>query len=306
LTDENGGADYPRHVQVHLNGELVPQDRARVSVFDRGYLFGDGLYEGLRSFDGHVVAMDRHIARLREGLAEARIPWDAAKMGPLTEQLLEANNAKDAFIYWQITRGVPAAGEPLRARVLTGPVTPTVMGFCYATPPLSSHAKPASKRVITTRDTRWLRGAMKSISLLGGVLGAIEASEAGTDDAILIRDGIVAEGTSSNVIVAWEDAHGTTRIATPSMQSAPILAGVTRDLLLDAVPEIESRVITQRELLEASEVMLTGTLSMVTSLVEIDGRPVGNGKPGPVAQRLIDQLRASIEQEHDAGARALR
>ncbi|HLO40397.1 MAG TPA: aminotransferase class IV [Phycisphaerales bacterium] len=290
-------ADYPRVVLVHLNGQLVPPDRARVSVFDRGFLFGDGLYEGLRSFNGRVVAMDRHVARLREGLAEARIPWDPEQMVPLTEELLEANGTRDAFIYWQITRGEPAPGEPVRARVLTGRVTPTVMGFCYATPPLSGHLKPAAKRVITTRDTRWLRGAMKSISLLGGVLGAIEASEAHTDDAILIRDGIVAEGTSSNVIVAWQDDDGATRIATPSMQSAPILAGVTRDLLLDSVPEIESRVIGQRELSRASEVMLTGTLSMVTSIVEIDGRAVGSGKPGPVAQRLLDALRMCIEQE---------
>ncbi len=268
-----------------------------VSVFDRGFLFGDGLYEGLRAFDGVVVGMDRHVHRLAEGLAEARIPWDARRMPQLTDELLAASGLKDAFIYWQITRGVPAPGEPVRARVLGGEIRPTVMGFCYPTPALESHAEPASKRVITTRDTRWLRGAMKSISLLGGVLGAIEASEAGTDDAILIRDGIVAEGTSANVFLAIPGAGGSVRLATPSLQSAPILAGVTRDLLLAAMPTIEVRSIGQQELAEASEVMLVGTLTMVTSLLSIDGRAVGDGRVGPAARRLLRTLTDVIRSE---------
>lgn len=286
---------YARHVQVHLDGKLVPQDQARVSVFDRGFLFGDGLYEGLRAFDGAVVGMDRHVARLRDGLRDARIPWDAELLVPLTEQLLDANGLDDAFIYWQITRGAPGPGEPPRARVPTGKVKPTVMGFCYATPPLGSHTEPATKRVITARDTRWLRGAMKSISLLGGVLGAIEASEAGADDAILVRDGVVAEGTSSNVFIAGTDRDGTMRIATPSLQSAPILAGVTRDLLLDAIPEIEVRSISQRELESATEIMLVGTLTMVTSILAIDGKTVGSGAVGPAARRMLQRLVEVIE-----------
>ncbi len=261
-----------------------------MSVFDRGYLMGDGLYEGLRAFDGRVVGLDRHIARLREGLEECRIPWDAAQMGPLTDELLAANGLRDAFIYWQVTRGAPGPGQPLRARVPGGAMRPIATGFCYPTPALEACTVPAIKRVITARDTRWLRGAVKSISLLGGVLSAIEAHDAGVDDAILIRDGLVAEGTSSNVMIAVAGAGGEMRLATPSLESAPILAGVTRDLLLETLPRIEVRAITAGELLGASEVMLMGTLTMVTSVAEIDGRRVGDGVPGPASGALLRTL----------------
>lgn len=285
---------------VHLNGRLIDSELATVSVFDRGFLFGDGLYEGLRSFGGAVVGMDRHIERLRAGLAEARIRWDAAQLRPLTDELLAANDLRDAFIYWQITRGSPPPGEPRRARVPSEGSTPTVFGFCYATPPIDAHGSPAARRVITCRDTRWLRGTMKSISLLGSVLAAIEAAEAGGDDAILVRDGVVAEGTSSNVFVASRDATGRPRLATPSIQSAPILAGVTRDLLLDRIPSCEARVITAEELEHADEVMMVGTLSMVCSVVEIDGRPVGSGSPGPAAEMLLGELRDVIRREQSS------
>lgn len=268
----------------------MPRDQALVSVFDRGFLFGDGLYEGLRAFDGRVVAMDLHVERLRQGLAECRIAWDAAEMAGLTDELLRANNLRDAFIYWQVTRGTPGPGQAVRGRVPAGPMMPTVMGFCYPTSGLAQNAAPAVKRAVISQDTRWLRGRVKSISLLGGVLAAIEAHEHGADDAILVRDGLVAEGTSSNVFVALEDGFGGTRIATPSLQSAPILAGVTRDLLLAADPAIEERSISVRELVEAREIMLAGTLSMVTSVVEIGGRPVGTGRPGPCAAGLLELL----------------
>ncbi|MBL8963922.1 MAG: aminotransferase class IV [Phycisphaeraceae bacterium] len=285
---------------VHLNGSLIESRLATVSVFDRGFLFGDGLYEGLRAFGGRVVGMDRHVERLRAGLAEARIDWDAARLKDLTDELLAANGLRDAFIYWQVTRGTPPPGSPWRARVPAHGSIPTILGFCYATPTVDSHQAPAPRRVITVRDTRWLRGTMKSISLLGSVLAAIEAAEAGTDDAILIRDGVVAEGTSSNVFVALRDASGRPRLATPSIQSAPILAGVTRDILIDRVPSCEVRTITADELAAADEVMLVGTLTMVASVVEIDRVPVGDGAPGPAASMLLGVLREVIGSEQSA------
>ena len=185
---------------------------------------------------------------------------------------------------------------------VSGNVQPTVLGFCYPTPVLAAHREPAAKTVITARDTRWLRGTRKSISLLGGVLGAIEASEAGAEDAILIRDGVVAEGTSSNVFVVTTEGQGRMRIATPSLESAPILAGVTRDLLIEAAPEIEVRTIHQSELERASEVMLAGTLTMVTSVLAIDGRKVGDGTIGPAARMLLDRLVGAIRSRRGAEA----
>ncbi|MCL4742491.1 MAG: aminotransferase class IV [Phycisphaerales bacterium] len=268
---------------VHLNGELVPRDRAAVSAFDRGFLFGDGVYEGLRSFDGWVIAMDRHIARMREGLAEARIHWDAARLARLTDDLLAANGFKDAFVYWQVTRGTPGPDDPVRTRLPARSMRPTVFGYCVPTPGLAQCVEPGRVRAATVEDRRWLRGTLKSISLLGNVLAAAEARERGADDAIMVRDGLVAESCTCNLVAVDRDGQ----MATPSLDSVPILAGVTRALLPEIAPGVESRPVRADELREASEIVLLGTLTMVASVVELDGRPVGSGEPGPAARRLL-------------------
>ncbi len=268
---------------VHLNGELLPRERAAVSVFDRGFLFGDGVYEGLRSFDGWVIAMDRHVARIRRGLAEARIDWDASQLQRLTDELLAANGIRDAFIYWQVTRGTPGPDDPVRTRLPARPMRPTVFGYCVPTPGLATCVEPARVRAATTEDRRWLRGTLKSISLLGNVLAAAEARERVADDAIMVRDGLVGESCTCNVVVV--DALG--RMATPSLDSVPILAGVTRALLPEFAPAVESRPVRAVELREAREIVLLGTLTTVASVVELDGRPVGDGKPGPAARQLL-------------------
>src|SRR5437762_13342925 len=110
----------PLLVIVHLNGALVPASEARISPFDRGFLFGEGVYEGLRSFRGRVVAMQRHLDRMAAGLKECRLAWDTSQMAGLTESLLAANGMQDAFIYWQVTRGAPAEGQPVRTRTPGG------------------------------------------------------------------------------------------------------------------------------------------------------------------------------------------
>jgi len=298
-------------VIIHLNGKLVPASEARVSVFDRGFVFGEGVYEGLRSFRGRIVAMQRHVDRMRNGLRECRIDWDPAQMGPLTDALLKANAMPDAFIYWQVTRGAPAAGQPVRTRTPQGPMTPTVFGYCGAQPPIEKYAPPAAPPTVTavTRpDTRWLRGHLKSISLLGNVLAAIEASEAGAQDAILTRDGLVTEGTATNVILALP-GRGGVELVTPSLESVSILAGVTRALEVEKGPGVVSRPVRVEELGRASEVMLVGSTSMVTSVVELDGRPIGGGRPGPQAHRLlaalVEIIRADLALDRPAAAVAV-
>jgi D-alanine transaminase len=285
-------------MKVHLNGELVERDQAVVSVFDRGYLFGDGVYEGLRAFGGRVVAMDRHVARLRKSMDEARIAWDAARMAPLIRELLDANEAEDVFIYWQVTRGAPAAGHPLRERLPTPPIEPGVLGFLMPMAPLHTCATPATCSAVVRPDTRWLRGRLKSTSLLGSVLAVIEADEAGADDAVLVRDGLVMEATAANIVVALPDGE----VATPSLDSGPILAGITRTLLLEADAGIVERPITTEELGHASEVALVGTTRMVTSVVRLDGRPVGDGRVGPIARRLAQTLVEATERAMDKDA----
>jgi D-alanine transaminase len=281
---------------VHLNSQILPHFEARVSVFDRGFVFGDGIYEGLRAFDGHVVAMDRHIARMNNGLREARIEWDAAALAPLTDQLLAANGLRDAFIYWQVTRGTPGPNDPVRARKPSG-MRPTVFGYCSPTPLLSAYEPPnlpPTKSAVVLEDSRWLRGHIKSIALMGGVLNVVEAGEQGHDDAVLVRGGLVGETTSANVVVAVPRADGTTEIATPSLCSVSILAGVTRDILLEEASRqgvaIADRAVRVDELSRASEVIAVGTLTMVTAITRLDGRELCGGRPGPVATRLLKVL----------------
>lgn len=286
-------------MQIYLNGEIVSREAARVDPFDRGFLFGDGIYEGLRAFGGQIVGMDGHVARLADGLAASRISWDAAQLRAVCARVLAANHLADAFIYFQATRGVPAPGEPVRARVLTGAVKPTIFAYATPTPPLSTYAEPPVKAAITTPDTRWLRGHVKSISLMGSVMAAMEASEAHADDAILIRtmvggERLAAEGTSANLIAVVDAPGGVPEIITPPLDGAPILAGITRDILLQGAArrgiDIRVRNLHEHELLGAREIMLCGTLTMVTAITRLNGRAVGEGTPGPEAARLLRVL----------------
>ncbi|MBL8759771.1 MAG: aminotransferase class IV [Phycisphaerae bacterium] len=282
---------------VHLNNQIVPRDQARVDPFDRGFLMGDGVYEGLRAFDGRIVAMDYHVERLREGLKALSIEYDAGKMAAMTDRLLEANGLRDAFVYWQITRGAPGPGRQVRTRVPDGGMTPTVFGYAGAASSLKEARTLQARAAVTVQDPRWKLGQIKSISLLGSVLCAMQADDADADDAIIVNNGLLAEGTASNVVIAIDGPHGA-RIVTPSLESTPILAGVTRRLLLEAMPEIENRPVRVEELMSAREVMVTGSLTMVTAITVLNGRPVGDGRPGPIAKKMLDTLLDVIQKEH--------
>jgi D-alanine transaminase len=283
---------------VHLNGSLIQHRLATVSVFDRGFLFGDGVYEGLRSSRGVVIGLDRHVARMRQGLDEARIRgFDAASLGPLTEELLAANSLQDAFIYWQVTRGCPPGDEgPARARITRASLAPTILGFATPVASMADCRVPEVRKVAVRPDTRWTRGHLKAISLLGGVLAAFEADEAGADDAIMVREGLVTEGTATNVFAVIKG-----RLVTPALESAPMLAGVTRAMILDADPSIEQRAVTIDELRSAEEVMLVGTKTMVAGVASLDGKPVGKhgAAPGPRTGAMLRLLVDTINREVD-------
>lgn len=280
---------------VHLNNRLVPHEAAAVSVFDRGFLFGDGVYEGLRTSRGVVIGLDRHAARMRAGLDEARIRgFDTDRVGEITDELLAANGLVDSFVYVQVTRGVPS-DPAARARVPKPGTPPTVFAYAIPVTPISECVAPEPRTAALRPDTRWTRGHLKSISLLGGVLAAIEASEAGADDAVMHRDGLVTEGTATNVFAAIEG-----RVVTPALACAPMLAGVTRALLMDADPSIVERPLTVDELKRADEIMLVGTRTMVAWVSTLDSVPVGGPPargPGPHSRRLLDLLRGAIERD---------
>jgi D-alanine transaminase len=282
---------------VHLNGQLVPREEARIDPFDRGFIFGDGLYEGLRAFDGVIYGLDLHAARLSAGLRSCSIHgFEADSLGDLSRDLLDANGLTDAFVYWQITRGAPAldaSTKDIRKRIPGAEIArPTVFGYCVPLAGVDACVAPKEVHAAIVEDTRWSRCDIKSISLMGNVLAAIDAARAGEDDAILVRDGFVTEGSSTNLFVAQGG-----RIATPPVDRGFNLRGVTRDKILRAMPHIEVREIEAEELRRADEIMLAGTITMVASVTRLDGRPVGEGKIGKAALSMYDALVGDICRE---------
>ena len=279
---------------VYLNGQYLPAADAHVGVFDRGFLFGDGVYEGVRVFEHTVICPDRHVSRMAGGLAEARIAWDPRELPAIGLELCRRNDLADAFMYVQVTRGCPPPGEPVRARTLASQGRPTVFAFVTAQPPMAHYASPPTTKLALVEDRRWQRGHLKSISLLGNVLAAYEAQAMGAHEVAMHKDGLLTEACASNIILAV-DGH----LVTPSLDSASILEGATRARCLALDPGIVERPVGIDELLRADEVILVGTTSIVTSAIELDGKPVGSGAPGPHATRLLglvmDDCRAQVD-----------
>lgn len=296
---------------VHLNGQLLPRAQARVDPLDRGFIFGEGVYEGLRAVASHrgprVVAMAAHARRMQRGLDAARIPFDAAAIEPLTAELLRANALDDAFVYWQVTGGAPGPGDPPRSRAPGRSTTPTVFGYCAPQPPLAQLTAPLTRRVITLRDPRWSMGWLKSISLMGNVHAAKLADDAGCDELIFVhggdddrgRGGVVSEGLATNVLLALPKVGGGTELVTPALTSAPMLEGVTRQLLLKLDPSITEREVREPELARATEIMLLGTTTMVAAVTHLNGAPIADATPGPHTRRLhtllIDTIRRGLD-----------
>ncbi len=287
---------------VCLNGSFLPAGEAHVSPFDRGFMLGDGVYEALRAFDGRIVAGGAHVQRLAASLAATRIGgFDPNQIIPLSRELLEHNGLRDAFLYWQITRGVSIP----RAHLPQDGITPTVFGFAVPSASLDEINAPAALRVVTHRDERWLRCDIKSISLLPTVLAKITAADRGADEAILIRRdesdasaGYVTEAGSTNVFFVFDRA-GKPEIATPPVSNV-MLQGITRDLVLRMEPAIIERTIRADEISEARELILTGTSTFVASIIEVDGHAVGDGSVGPVARRLFAKLKDTTRAGADA------
>ena len=292
----------------HLNGQLVLPDQARISPLDRGFIFGDGIYEGLRAIhvdDGNaprparIIGWKQHVDRMNAGLRELAIDFDAALLEKPTHDLLSSNGMTNAFVYWQVTSGTPRLEQdPPRSRLAPAGLKPTVFGYCTPQPPLDELTTPPVKKVITCRDIRWEMGQIKAISLCGNVWATRQAARAGAEEVIFTRNGLVTEGLATNLVFAFE-RNGKVEIATPSLDSAPMLAGVTRSILVKLLPDFVQRPIREEEIAQASEVMLIGTTTMVTTIGAINGKAVGDGKPGPVARRLHDLLVGAIRSGSD-------
>jgi len=288
-------------VRVYLDGEILPREHAKISPFDRGFLFGDGVYEGLRAFGGRVFALDEHADRLAAGIRACRIGgFDPGELGAICRRVLEANELADAFIYVQVSRGTPGPGMPVRERLGGRGMRPTVFAYAEPAPAAAAYERPGELSVATRRDVRWELGWVKGVSLLGNVMAAYEACEAGAEDAILVRGwpdgtGLVSEGLATNTFLSING-----RVVTPSLNSVPMLEGVTRRILVDELGrEIEERPVTLAELGRADEIALVGTRTMVARVSRLDDVTMGDvGMSRRLLELLKERIAATLHSQH--------
>jgi D-alanine transaminase len=272
---------------VYLNGRFLPREEAKISPDDRGFVFADAIYEVVRYGASRPYRLAEHLARMRDGLRELRIALEPAFFPEAATRLIDENGfaGDDALVYVQVSRGVapryhafPPEGTP-----------PTVFASVRKTDP---PPPPEGGRAILVPDERWGRCDVKTVMLLPNVLASQRAREANAIEAILVRDGIAWEGTKANLFAL---SGGVVRTAP---RGPRILPGVTRGAALEAAASlgfpIEERPLAVDELFSADEVFLASTTLWTYPLIEIDGRRVGDGRPGPVAARICDALQAEF------------
>jgi D-alanine transaminase len=276
-----------------LDGALVPTSAARVSPLDRGFLFGDGIYEVVPCYGGRLFRLQAHFDRLQAGLDALGIrnPYSPARWTELLQALIAANGSGDLGIYFEVTRG---AG-PGRDFLPQPDLHPTVFGFCWRLTAVRPDQPAVGIAAVTLQDIRWLRCDIKSIALLAPVMLRMEAQRRGADEAILIRGGRVAEGSSSAIFIV-SDEH----IITPPV-SHERLPSVTRlvvgDVLLALGLPLEVREIHLDELYTSDEIWLASSTREVMPVTRLDGRAAGMEKPGPIWRRVFAEYQALKKRE---------
>jgi D-alanine transaminase len=269
---------------VYVNGDYLPETEAKVSVFDRGFLMADGVYEVTSVLGGKLIDFGGHCARLARSLSELDManPMTDAEWLAMHRELVALNGIEDGMIYLQVTRGNP--GD--RDFVFPGPdVTPTVVAFTQAKPGLAENPQAAiGLRVISIPDLRWSRRDIKTVQLLYPSMGKMMAKKASVDDAWFVEDGFVTEGTSNNAYIVKGN-----RIITRPL-SHDILHGITRAAVLRFAAEaqmvVEERLFTVEEAKQADEAFISSASAFVMPVVELDGAQIGTGKPGKLVPRL--------------------
>lgn len=277
---------------VYLNGDYVRLGDAKISVLDRGFIFGDGIYEVVPCYGGKPFLMQNHLARLQRSLKAIRLDtgrdiadWEAL----VTGMLARSGSTGDCTVYLQVTRGVAKRDHGF-------PASSQATVFCMVSPLKrpDAHKREQGMTAVSMPDERWLHCEIKSVSLLGNVLAKQYATDAGVDEVLQFRNGNLSEGSSCNV---WVVKGGVLRAP---VRDHLILEGIRygflEKLAADAGIPFESRPITQAEVADADELMLSSATKEVLPITQYDGRPVGSGKPGPVYARL----RAAYDRAIDA------
>lgn len=278
-------------LMVYLNGQILPYEQATISVEDRAFLLADGVYEVVRVYGGRPFCLEPHLKRLARSARELRMPEpDLAELERISLELLSLNNLSEATIYIQVSRG---AYNPRTHAFPAGEIKPTVLVIARAAKGIEE-LQAAGVRAITVPEQRWTRCDIKSTSLLPNVLAKQKAAEAGAYEAIFVRDGIAIEGSSSNLFAVIEGEIRTYPVCNY------ILGGITREVVLELARKAGYTVREEGVPLDAlqrcTELWVTSTTSEVMPIIMMDGRPVGDGRPGPVATALLEAYRKLCSQ----------
>jgi len=269
---------------VYLNGQYLPIEKAKISVLDRGFTFGDGVYEVIPVYHGHIFRLKKHIERLNNSLDEVYIekPYDLAQWQEILCELIQQNPAEDHSLYIQVTRGISE-----RDHAIDMATEPTVFAMSR---PLLKKDRSAGISAIVEEDIRWKYCHIKAITLLPSVILRHKARLAGATEALLVKDGYVTEGAASNVFVVKDGV-----VKTPPKDGS-LLPGITRDLLVELLVEAnipcEEVAITEKELRQADEIWITSSTWEIVPVVKLDAEPVGTGKPGEVWQQATEMYQA--------------
>ena len=280
---------------AYLNGEFLPLSAARISPLDRGFLFGDGVYEVIPVYSRRPFRITEHLRRLQDSLDGIRLanPLADEAWRAIVERLVTDAESPDQSVYLQVTRGA----DDKREQAFPVGVAPTVFAFTAPLVAPSDAVRAAGVGAITVPDIRWAKCDLKAVSLLANVLLRQQAVEAGCAEAIMLRDGFLTEGAASNIFAVKDGV-----ILTPP-QDGRILPGITYDVVLELAARHgaahEIRPVTEAELRSADELWMTSSTKEVLAIVTLDGRPVGRsddpahppGRPGPVTRRMHDWYR---------------
>ncbi len=267
---------------VFLNGKFLPESQAHVSVLDRGFIFGDGIYEVIPVYGGKLFRFDEHMSRLQNSLDAIKItnPLSSAEWEKMLTELIRLNGDGDQSLYLQVTRGCAK-----RDHAIPENPTPTVFAMCNELKPLAMEIINEGVAAITIDDIRWSRCHIKATSLLANILLRQEALDQGAAEAILIRDGQATEGAASNLFAVIDGV-----ITTPP-KGPMLLPGITRDLVLELAASntlpCQEKTICLAKLQQADEIWLTSSTKEILSVTQLDGELVADGKPGPLYQRLL-------------------
>nr|WP_211253945.1 D-amino-acid transaminase [Pelobacter seleniigenes] len=270
---------------VYLNGAYIPETEAKISIFDRGFLFADAVYEVTAVLDGQLIDNEGHLARLEHSAKELgiKLPMTSEALTAIQESLIEKNNLAEGSIYVQLSRGA----ESDRDFDYSEEIEPTLVLFTQTRKIVNTPKKKTGIKVISYEDIRWRRRDIKTSGLLPACLAKHAAHAAGADDVWLIEDGFVTEGGSSNAYIITQEGKLVTR---PLSQD--ILSGITRDSLMklsrDTGIEIEERPFSIEEAYAAKEAFISSATTFVWPVVEIDGKPIADGKPGRFTLKLRD------------------